>query len=177
MSWLRIIGNILGGIELIWTAYESVRLYLGERTFLGDAFDFFQQHPEHLTGIYLALAGGGAIFLLQLNWMAISGLSRQMRRRGPAARLQRLSGALEMELERLSEPSFIYSGAQRFVARETINRELRRLRIQTPDPEANDQIYGAFITSLIPIARDGDVASARQMAEQLLNEIKNRKDR
>lgn len=176
MGWIRIIGNILGCAELLWTAYESVRLYLGENTFLGDAFGFFQEHPEHLTGIYLALAGGGAIFLLQLNWMFVSGLHRRMRQRGPAARLRRLSDALESELARISSPSILYSNAQRFVDRETINRQLRRLGIQTPNPEASDQIYGTFIASLIPIARDGDVASARAMTSQLLNEIKTREE-
>ena len=176
MGWLRIIGNILGCAELLWTAYESTRLYLGEKTFLGDAFDVFHQHPEHLTGIYLALAGGGAIFLIQLNWVAVSELRRRMQRRSPAARLRLLSGALEGELERLSSPSFLYSDARQFVERETINRQLRRLGIRTPDPDASNRLYSMFIASLIPIARDGDVASARSMAEQFLNEITTRKD-
>ena len=47
----RIAGSVIAVVDLTWTAHESIRLSKGKSVLIQDAFEFFQEHPEHLPGI------------------------------------------------------------------------------------------------------------------------------
>ena len=92
---LHIVGNVFAVVDLAWAAYESVRLSKGKSVLIQDAFEFFQEHPEHLPGIYAALAVAGVALLLILNF---SRVGRFIYALTPGGRFQDMTDALQIEM-------------------------------------------------------------------------------
>ena len=151
-------GNVFAVMDLVWASVETVRAGLGERTVLHDAIGFFDKHPEHLTGVYIALMAGGVTVLLMLN----SAWLHRWRRRSRGSRLIRV--ALPMQFQLQQEDLDPFGGATRFVEREGIRRELASLEIWAPDSNLGGVEYQRYLATMIPIARDGDVRGARRVA-------------
>lgn len=76
---------------------------------------------------------------------------------------------LEAELWRIEReaiyPSFTNSAAG-FIDREAIRRALFALGIHAPDSDSSDQIYHQYLATMIPLAKAGEIESARRFSQQ-----------
>ena len=177
MHWtLRFILNCFGVIDVSWSMYEAARGWTGKQTVLGDAIGFFQDHPEHVTGMYIALAAGGITLLLQLNWHYLQSVSawraghkRRRQARWPENRLRALWKQLNEEYSRLRfdlhEQSVRSKRLQsdQFIAWSILQRQLSELGIPAPDPSSDPDVWFEFLVNLLPLAKDGRLLEAQSL--------------
>lgn len=167
----RVIGSVAALSEATWAAFEFVRLENGQSVLIEDAFDFFRKHPEHLSGVHLALAVAGitVLFILNASWVARFYL--MLRARMPKNRFRAMAITLEIELDASEiaifndQPLF---DPERIVERRTIQMKLSELGICTPVPNEAHRNHVIFLTIIIPYARNGDVKGARLAAEECI---------
>ena len=167
----RFIGSVFALSELTWTAYEYIRFESGQNVLIKDASKFFRKHPEHLPGVYLALAVAGVTVLLISNASWVACLWRKFKARRPKNRFRAMTTDLEIEM--LASENANSIGLQRFdpermVERQTIGMDLCALGIPAPPPHEEHHKQVAFLIIIIPYARKGDVKAARRDAKKFI---------
>ena len=190
MHWtLRFILNCFGVIDVSWSMYEAARGWIGKQTVLGDVIGFFQDHPEHVTGIYIALVAGGIALLLQLNWHYLqsvsawwAGLKRAREARWPENRLRALREQLNEEYSRLRFDLHDQSvrskrlQSDQFIAWSILQRQLSELGIPAPDPSSDPNDWFEFLVNLLPLAKDGRLLEAHSLLSVLSRGKENQRD-
>ena len=162
-----IVGNVVAAMDLVWVANQFIRLGRGENVLIGDAFEFFHRHPEHLPGIYVALAAAGIVlfFVSNVGWVIRYRRRRQEDR--PECRFRAMTSELETELH-VSSSYYVMSDPtlepERYIERSTIFMELAELGICAPSPNSDNSTFVRFLTNIIPFARRGNLQAARELA-------------
>ena len=162
--------SAIGAATIFWDLWEISNALREKPTLIGNILGSVVAIP-----IYGSLAFGIMVFLVGWNYPSIKAdfarkrASREKQR--PENRFRGMESMLQAELGRIEReaifPSLTISAAG-YIDREAIKRALFALGIHAPDSNSSNQIYHQYLATIIPLAKAGEIESARRFSQQFV---------